>query len=484
MDKNLNQMIFEKKDSEFLYQKSHIRDNLTEWLELDEEDFFWHIPISEGIEEIRKRLLAYRGNRIILAFSNVFGVQSWNRNGEQPAFSAQTIEEILREMGYAKVRYFYPYPNCEFPMKIYSGKYLPGAGELRNNRYRNYRRDACFLRDEEEMFNRIIQEKRFHDFSNAYLIVAERAEEKELPVFVQYANDRAWEFQMKTEIWLGEDGYSVVKKPMQKEAEEHCAWIHRCYELLAPEMEHTGFALNHCERTEEGLTFEFLTGKTLDGELKELLEQGEAEKVREVLKRFVRDLESLAVQPFVMTDRFREVFGEGVQLANAMSMKVTDIDLIFRNLILGEKWNVIDYEWSFDFPIPIRYVIYRAFEAFTDHESEEGQQADPYAVYPMEEWEKQIYEKMEQNFQRYVSQGYHSLDEMYGSFGKSCLSLKEWKEQWQRQVEEQRRQMENQQRQIESQQNQIQGLEQKIEAMEGTKVWKVYRRYRNWRERK
>ena len=40
-------------------------------------------------------------------------------------------------------------------------------------------------------------------------------------------------------------------------------------------------------------------------------------------------------------------------------MAVTDIDFICRNVILGHPSTVIDYEWCFDFPIPVSYLVYR-----------------------------------------------------------------------------------------------------------------------------
>lgn len=464
MDIAVNQQIFEKKNSIYLYEHSHIRSNLTDWLMLEEDDFFYHIEDDMKKEELEKYLSKNVAGkeRVILACANEFGVECWNRGSSRIKISITEIEEILRKQGYQHLRYFYPYPNCEFPMKIYSDEYLPKMGELRNNRMRNFGKNTYFLRDEEELFNRIIEVGKFREYSNAYVIVAEKEKRKKIPVFVQYANDRAPEFQMKTEIWKEDGQLRVIKKPMNKEALSHCERMNQCYGMLQREMEQTEFALNRCSELEDGLEFEFLKGKTLDEELKEQLQRGELESVRGTIQRFVFSLESMAKEPFEITESFEKVFGTGYHLEGGVSMRVTDIDLIFRNIILGKNWNVIDYEWSFDFPIPVRFVIYRAFEAFLEQECG-NIQYNPYELCPMEEEEKRIYAKMEEHFQQYVSWNYHTLDEMYLAFGKPCLLVDELLQQKDEQIEQLRKQ---------------------IADMEQTKVWRLYRKYRNWREQK
>lgn len=465
MEKTVNQQIFETKDVKTLYEKSHIRSNLTEWLHLEEQDFFWEIPADMEQDEVLERIQTEGAGteRIVLALFNVFGVEAWNRSGTLPKSSDRKICETLMKMGFINVRYFYPYPNCDFPMKIYSNDYLPKLGELRNNRMRNFKREMAFFQEEEAFFERVIEEGKFPEFANSYLLVAEKGRKRDLPVFVQYANDRAPEFQMKTEIWKKNEDYIVVKKPLSKEAGTHCNQIYRCWQQLEEAVAETDFSMNHCTKIEGGLEFEFLSGKTLDEAIKSLLKKGDLESAKEAIRKFVGYLSDMAVQPFRMTKKFEDIFGKGLDFDGAMSMEVTDIDLIFRNIIVGNRWNVIDYEWTFDFPIPVGFVIYRAFEAFMEKESGEIPGLNPYDLYPVSEKDRESYRLMERNFQEYVSRNYHTLDEMYLEFGKPCESVDE---------------------RLRDKECQIEQLKQRIAQMEDTKVWKLYQRYRNWREKK
>lgn len=64
---------------------------------------------------------------------------------------------------------------------------------------------------------------------------------------------------------------------------------------------------------------------------------------------------------FESTKEYEDVFGSNY-LQNARSLKVTNIDCLFSNFKLtrdGKVYN-FDYEWVFEFPIPYKYVLWRA----------------------------------------------------------------------------------------------------------------------------
>ena len=71
--------------------------------------------------------------------------------------------------------------------------------------------------------------------------------------------------------------------------------------------------------------------------------------------------------PFDRTPEFAEVFGEGKLPEGIPCAAVSDVDMIFSNIFVesgkaaaDSAWTVIDYEWTFAFPIPKKYLIYRA----------------------------------------------------------------------------------------------------------------------------
>lgn len=86
-------------------------------------------------------------------------------------YSRAEYAKMLREAGFEKLTFYYPYPDHKFPSAVYSDEWLPHRGELTENR-RNFDRDriACF--DEREVYDALLEEGVFSTFSNSFLIEA------------------------------------------------------------------------------------------------------------------------------------------------------------------------------------------------------------------------------------------------------------------------------------------------------------------------
>ena len=41
------------------------------------------------------------------------------------------------------------------------------------------------------------------------------------------------------------------------------------------------------------------------------------------------------------------------------TLPVTDVDLVCQNILLDDSAQIIDYEWTFTFPVPLEFVIFR-----------------------------------------------------------------------------------------------------------------------------
>lgn len=86
-------------------------------------------------------------------------------------YTRKEYEQILTGAGFSQMEFYYPYPDFKFPSSIYSDKYLPQKGELCDNR-RNFDKDRYQLFDERLVFDTMLAEGLFAEFSNSFLIVA------------------------------------------------------------------------------------------------------------------------------------------------------------------------------------------------------------------------------------------------------------------------------------------------------------------------
>lgn len=100
-------------------------------------------------------------------FSSLEGYQSY---ASVKTFSRRELGSMIKQAGYNKKLFYYPYPDYKFPVSIYSEKYLPKSGELYRN-MRNFDNDRLCLFDETKVFNSIIEAELFEELSNSFLLI-------------------------------------------------------------------------------------------------------------------------------------------------------------------------------------------------------------------------------------------------------------------------------------------------------------------------
>ncbi len=296
------------------------------------------------------------GGRILIAIENKYGlkyfagckedhlgsyfsgIENYQEGGNARTFSRQGLEKIFQSCGVEEYHFYYPYPDYKFMTSVYSDERQPGRGELSNN-LRNFDRDRMVLFDEKLAFDGIVEEGLFSVFANSYMAVIGGA----LPVqYVKYSNDRAREFRIRTEIGRDSQGRPVVRKyPLTAEAADHVRGMAWACEKLTERYAGSELSVNRCRLAGQGndfhAEFEYVAGRPLTELLDECLEKGEQEEFWRYFERYVELI------------GFHEEY------------PVADFDLIFSNLlVIGERWTLIDYEWTFERTMEARELAFRA----------------------------------------------------------------------------------------------------------------------------
>lgn len=252
-------------------------------------------------------------------------------------------------------------------------------------------------------------------------------------IFTKYSNDRADCFSIRTDILEDETGARVVQKiPMHPEAKRHLGNLSRWKESLDKVYSGCGYVMDRGRSLENGgVELEYIQGETLEEKLDGMLKAGQTEAVAKELEQFVETVCRPAKgQAFVMTEQFREVFGEVDLPKGQESLEVTDIDLICGNVVLGgpgEPMTVIDYEWCFDFPIPVTYLAYRIllYYIYTKSARTVLEKYDLFSRAGISQEQITAYEKMERSFQQYINRAHVPLHEVFGGYAAGKLPLEE-----------------------------------------------------------
>lgn len=236
-------------------------------------------------------------------------------------------------------------------------------------------------------------------------------------IYSKYSNERAEKFKIRTDILEDLDGKKYVRKSaLTQDAHTHIDNIHRYYELLSQAYKGTKVCINKCIKNDNGLEFEFIEGSTLEEEFDKLLLNKNYEQIVEKIKEYICMIEKgIGENTFKITEDFKKVFGNVELPMNLKAGHINNIDLVFGNVILGDEWSIIDYEWTFDFPIPFNYIIYRAVHYYIYSSAKRSELINfkLYELLGITKEEIEQYESMEKSFQTYMLGGLMPLRDIY-----------------------------------------------------------------------
>lgn len=279
----------------------------------------------------------------------------------------------------------------------------------------------------------------------------------ERTIYSKYSNERAKEFCIRTDIVTdGSEERKVYKYALTREAKSHIRHMETAYERLSAAYD--GSKIRFCPATtqvhdENGhwaawtenadvsdgacrSVSPFLKGTNLQDILEQMQKNGKTGEIEHILRLYIKRLtEGGKSRPFAVTPEFVRVFGENVPDGVYDSADVSDIDMIFSNIFVEDgrdakddgEWTVIDYEWTFDFPIPKAFLIYRAFY-FAYHQifcRYDKSLRDMLTLAGITLEEAKIFRKMEEKFQEYLDKGSFPVRNMQRLMGTRSIPFLE-----------------------------------------------------------
>lgn len=378
-------------------------------------------PYQKFFERIKKHLKP--NGHVILAVDNRYGLTYFAGSKERLTgkyfeglegyghsegictFSKEAVLTMVKEAGFAAVKTYYPYPNYRYMTALYTDEHLPSPGELSKNLC-NFEEERAVLFDEAAVFDGLIKEGKFQEFSNSYLFdltLEEQKAEEEL-LFLKYSVERDEKYRIRTEIVKKSDGTKIVRKvPYTEAAKAHVEKIKYWETVLAEHYKSAGVSVNKCTFTEKGAEFEFLKGETLEDILDEYLTKGDLTGFIGEIQKYAEKLEQL-------------------QNPNA-----NNIDLIFSNIILIDgKWNVIDYEWTFEADIPIKFIVHRAIVLYCEQKKHLNVKSiDICRMLGITEGEQEKFLEWEHQLQLHLLGDTKTMDALQYEYAGKIIDMKE-----------------------------------------------------------
>ena len=335
------------------------------------------------------------------------GIEDYPDGGVVRTFTRNGLEKLMRKCGVADYHFYYPYPDYKFADTIYSDRRLPKVGELSKN-LRNFDADRMLLFDEKNAFDMVIREGIFPMYSNSYLVMTGPAPDT---VYTKFSNDRADIYAIRTDIVEQENRRVVCKIPDSPAAAKHVENIAKFYKELKKRYEGSGLFINECHLIKDGkglpeVQLEYLEGCTLEEMMDDCLDREDM-------------------------NCFRSLFGAYLdKIRYRAQVPVSDYDLVFGNIIVDKegRWNLIDYEWTFEECVDSNALAFRALYCY---QMGDGKRKG----LPVEEFLKELgiseeaaqeYRARERRFQKAVTGNRVSVSDMRVLLGRRAIPWQEF----------------------------------------------------------
>lgn len=388
--------------------------------------------------------------KIVLAIENRLGLKYWAGCTEDhfgtlfeglegypctsgvKTFSQKEFGQILSDAGNLKASWFYPFPDYKLPMTIYSDRRLPNKGEL-NRVETNYDRLRLQLFQESPVYDSLLDNDLFPQFSNSFLMLISKEEFHPETDYVKFSNERDPRFALRTEICQEKGQKYVQKLPADARAAEHVRNIGNIARELTALYGREGLELNACTPVKDGVTLEYLNGVTLEEYLDSLLMEDKLDELEATFFMYIDKIRNIhSKETFRKTPEFTQIFGNAPLTGTYRCCGMSNIDLVPANILIdGEKVSVIDYEWTFRFPVPADFIIYRAIHYYLESDGKRRvlKDRDFYGKAGISSEDMETYGQMELCFQKYIEGKHIPLLAMYEDVSPGKVDVLSYYEQ-------------------------------------------------------
>ncbi|MBU5481066.1 methyltransferase [Blautia sp. MSJ-19] len=367
-------------------------------------------------------------------FGTLFeGLEGYPTTSGVKTFSKKELSAILEKAGNLQASWYYPFPDYKLPMTIYSDRRLPAKGEL-NRLETNYDRLRLQLFQESPVYDSLLENDLYPEFANSFLLLISKEKIETETIYSKFSNERAPEFDIRTDICENHAGKRSVRKlPADTRAVEHVKNLERISRELSAFYGREGLEMNTCSAEEEGVRLEYLEGETLEERLDSLLEKGKLEELEKLFFMYLKKIRHIHEgEIFFKTPEFVEVFGDAEISENCRCSGMSNIDLVPANILIEkDRVSVIDYEWTFRFPIPCKYILYRMIHYYLESDGKRRilKERDFYGKAGISQKEIELFAEMERHFQNYMQGTHIPLLSMYEEVSPGKVDILAYYEQ-------------------------------------------------------
>jgi 2-polyprenyl-3-methyl-5-hydroxy-6-metoxy-1,4-benzoquinol methylase len=292
-------------------------------------------------------------------------VHSYAYSNKVRTFSKKELTDLFHTAGYQSLSWYYPLPDHKLPIEVLSDEIIHGELDFIWSLFptriiAHYRREIL----SERRFGKTLAKAGLLDeFANSFLVIAKEQDGPEDPCCLRFKSacmSRKSELRTNVQIWKKGADKWVLKVADNRNSLPFVEEIVK-RETLAKEC--FGNAAEVVSASLDGpvLCYPYLNFPTLTRLISSAITKGDRDYGVSLVKRYIEFLQGLSCVTCIPRE-FMEEFGISTYEAEkAMTcLRYGLLDCIPRNIMVdGQKWYIIDNEWTCDFPVPLDLLIYR-----------------------------------------------------------------------------------------------------------------------------
>ncbi|BBL62213.1 class I SAM-dependent methyltransferase [Methanobrevibacter arboriphilus] len=291
------------------------------------------------------------------------GINQYSDTDKVRTFSKLELEKIIENAGFSNYKFFYPYPDYKFPEIIHTDYFIEKYPF--KEKIPNYDQMRAKFFNESLLNNSLGYEGISKYFSNSFLVEIKNDEGSlsENIKLVKLSASRREDFRIATFIEEHDNELIAIKTPLNEKAKKHLV------KMSQTSSKNKISKLNYLKTkyiNNNSLSYPFIEKNPLDSVLLDLINENDINKFLKYIKSFSKTIkDSSIVCKDYHDSKFSEIFGDKRDNRFNKCLEYPNLDLIFNNVFIdGNEYIIIDYEWCFDFPVPVDFILWRTITVF------------------------------------------------------------------------------------------------------------------------
>ena len=282
------------------------------------------------------------------------GIDGYNKESLVETFSKHELIDIIQSAGFSNYKFFYPYPDHEFPNEISTDKFINKKPYHKSSKYFDERSNLF----REDKLNQILARDNLSEFFANSFLVELRNSNKDFPSegidYVSLDLERKEEFKSMTSISNGK--ISKIK-------------LSGNFDDMRQNMDFNFGKIKYspCEISDNRIDYP-LYEESVESMLIQLVYKNDRTTFLKTIKNYYEALiyNSSKSKEWI-SDEFKSIF----KISSKQEFHYHDkssLDLTLDNIhIIDGDYRTTGYEWLFEFPIPLEYIFFRAINCLISH---------------------------------------------------------------------------------------------------------------------